>query len=262
MVAVAGKSTWVRLRNAEVRANKGAHLLLHKAANPSHHLEPIMKSFACSVTVVAVAMLTGCAATTDAVDESASDLVNKPASDVTVLSASTSGPVNGVQRAECTALPSGQFNCTQAYERRLGLPMIHEWISWNPESVQCSTLKVRTVSPAAAINQASATGIGFHYDGINNLSRFIPKSKLVEVGSVTLRSGQAAKVHEFVGFTTCWLGSGSSSANAKYTFKPYMQFEANGETFRNWDIVPNDYVIRSSIQGFDRSNELLLPTPR
>jgi hypothetical protein len=221
-----------------------------------------MKSFACTITLFAIAMLTGCAANTDSLDESASDLVNKPTSDVTVLSASTSGPVNGMQRAECTALPSGQFNCTQAYERRFGLPMIHEVITREPESIQCSTLKIKTASRNEAINQASATGIGFHYDGYASQGRFIPKANLVEQGAISLRNGADAKVHEFAGFTTCWRGSTSSSTSAQYKFKPYMQFEAGGETYRNWDLVPNDYVIRFSIQGFDRSNELLLPTPR
>jgi hypothetical protein len=221
-----------------------------------------MKSFACMLTFVAAAMLTGCAANTDSLDESASDLVNKPASDITVLSASTSGPVNGMQRAECVTLPSGEFNCTEAYERRFGLPMIHEVLTRNPEAVQCSTLKIRTASRNDAINQASATGIGFHYDGYGGLGRFIPKSKLVEIGAIGLRSGGGAKVHEFAGFTTCWRGSDRTSREAQYKFKPYMQFEAGGETYRNWDIVSNDYVISSGIQAFDRFNELSFPTPR
>jgi len=220
-----------------------------------------MKLFAHAPTVLAAALLTGCAApTNEAVDESSSDLVNKPSNDITVLGASTSGPVGNMQRSECSPLPSGEFDCTKAYETRLGLPLLHEVVLRSPEEVQCSTLRVRTASRSDAIAQASATGIGFHYDGYTGKGRFIPKSALVEIGFVSLRTGGGARVHEFAGFTTCWLGSGSSSANAKYKFKPYMQFEANGEVYRNWDIVANDYVISSNIPAFDRFNELSFPT--
>jgi len=71
-----------------------------------------------------------------------------------------------------------------------------------------------------------------------------------------LKSGAAAVLHEFVGVANCAAGAGSLDR----LFKPYMQFEAEGEgkIFRNWDVA-QDYRISRAAPRFDRTGEVLRP---
>jgi hypothetical protein len=109
---------------------------------------------------------------------------------------------------------------------------------------------------------ANTSGIGFYSSAVTagaiaaqNAGRFVPKGRLKTSGTATLRSGEPATLHDFVGVTNC-VGAGPEAPGR--IFKPYMQFEGDGKVFRNWDLAEN-YRITPTVTQFDRSGDVLRP---
>jgi hypothetical protein len=190
------------------------------------------------------------------------DTIDQDSPDVTVLKAEAIDEVRPTHfdASKCTDPGSFDMDCTAEIEGRIGAPALHEVRAPAGEvfsSFFCRLLEVTTVSKNGAV--AGADGIGFYYRG-NGIEgfRFVPRSKLKKIGEVTLKNGEAATLHQFIGLANCWQGTISSSFAARYRFKPFMQFTAGdtGHVYRNWDEA-DDYVISASHDRFDRSAELL-----
>lgn len=126
-------------------------------------------------------------------------------------------------------------------------------------SFYCRILEIQTLSRRDAFMNADS--VGFYFDGgIKHVSR----DKMNKIGEATRKNGETADVHRFLGTAFCWQGSMSSSSNASYAFKPFMQFGSyGGDTFRVWDSVDSNYVVGRVggysgpwVEGFDRTAEL------
>jgi hypothetical protein len=204
----------------------------------------------------------GCSAETAPPSTDDADLIDQPSGDTTVLKVRIGEAINGYGEADfdrphCAALlASGRVDCTEQMEQRFGAPVLHQ-IDLPADSNQffCRVLHVTTLTKKAAADVS--TGIGFYYKGYTGQGRFIPKAKLKKVGDVTRKDGSAGELHEFLALASCWLGSGSSSSFARYDFKPYIQFEASGQTYRNWDEVGANHTVTGSHYHWDRSGDLL-----
>jgi hypothetical protein len=163
--------------------------------------------------------------------------------------------------SRCTRIDAGLIDCTEALARAANAPSFHRVVlTANANVSSCALLRVVIGSKDAGL--ASASGIGFYSAAVSggNLAaedsgRFIPKERLKASGTATLKSGASATLHEFVGVTNC-LGAGPEPTGR--LFKPYMQFEAAGKIFDNWDQAQN-YRISGAIPQFDRSADVLRP---
>lgn len=218
--------------------------------------------------------------------------IDQESGDTTVLKAFNTGVAIGVGSG---ALPIdlslcykvegsetyGYFECARAMEKAIAAshpeivgPIIGRSIvaaerssndqEWQVNQYFCRLLEIQTVTRNAALQ--SAEGIGFSYDGSISFSAL---DRLVAIGTATLRNGESATIHRFQAPAFCWRGSATSSSRATYDFKPFLQFKAvNGDVFRNWDAVPQNYAVGrvgfngttsngSWIEGFDRSAEVL-----
>src|SRR5690349_15201110 len=121
------------------------------------------------------------------------------------------------------------MDCTRAFEARFDAPAL-DTIDVTRYGFFCRLLRVVTVSKKSAV--ANSEGIGFYYQGFGggNGFRVTPRTSqgttrgLKKIGEATLKSGEPAELHEFVGLSGCWMGSSSSSYSARYDFKPFMQF--------------------------------------
>jgi hypothetical protein len=154
------------------------------------------------------------------------------------------------------------MDCTRAFEARFNAPAI-DTIDVTRHGFFCRLLRVVTVSKKSAIENSE--GIGFYYKGFGGRDgfRLTPRVDegatrgLKKIGDATLKNGEAAELHEFVGLSGCWFGSSSSSYSARYDFKPFMQFaNGDGNHTRNWDNHSN-YELTVTNNRFDRSGELL-----
>ena len=193
------------------------------------------------------------------------DLVSQGSSDLTVLKAEALDPINGngspgFVESDCKPVASApgdqRIDCTAPMEKRFGAPALHDILVPLPQSLFfCRVMRVTTVTKKAAFD--NATGAGFYYRGYGGNGRFVPKGNLKSVGEVTLKNGDAAVLHEFVGLANCFLGSASSSMQARYDFKPFVRFVTPSETYDNWDLAKDNYVLTTRNDRFDRSAELL-----
>jgi hypothetical protein len=120
----------------------------------------------------------------------------------------------------------------------------------------CKVLEIHTISKKGIAD--NSTGIGFFKDG-----QFVkvPKSELVKIGEATLKDGNIGEIHKFIGTGFCWRGSASSSSNASYSFKPFVEFAGdNNVAYRNWDVAQNNYIVGrvngNWVESFDRTQEL------
>ena len=187
------------------------------------------------------------------------EIVNQDRDDVTVVRASTTALALDTSR--CTRIDAGLIDCTDALARAANAPSFHRVVlTANANVSSCALLRVTMASKGAGF--ATASGIGFYSAAVSggNLApedsgRFIPKERLKASGTATLKSGAPATLHDFVGVTNC-LGAGPEPPGR--LFKPYMQFEADGKIFHNWDQAEN-YRISSTIPQFDRSADVLRP---
>jgi transcription elongation factor Elf1 len=124
--------------------------------------------------------------------------------------------------------------------------------SYSSQYINCKVLKITTLSQADTFY--NSTGIGFYYD---HQTQFIPADNLNYVGQVTLKNGEPGVLHDFGALAVCWLGSMSSSTSYDYEFKPFLTLADGGTCYNNWDNVSGNYIISSSVEAFDRSEELL-----
>jgi hypothetical protein len=107
--------------------------------------------------------------------------------------------------------------------------------------------------------QHFASRVGFYKDREINT---VIKTDLLKIAEVTMKDGSIGEVHKFIGTAFCWQGTASSSTQATYSFKPFVEFNGqNGEVFRNWDTSTENYnlgrVNGNWVKSFDRSSELL-----
>ncbi|MFO0677421.1 MAG: hypothetical protein U0169_12880 [Polyangiaceae bacterium] len=133
----------------------------------------------------------------------------------------------------------------------------------------CTLVELRTVTKDAALDSPTFAGIGFH---TSRGPSFVAKADLHAVGHTTLKSGEAATVHRFVGISTCISGAHNSTSGNMYqtfAFKPYARFDLSpGEgdaSFRVWESTADHRIGRSwpgatpvvNSNGFDRQDDLL-----
>jgi len=184
-------------------------------------------------------------------------VVNQDRGDVTVVKVSTS-PL-ALNTAQCKPKDAQSIDCTDALSESAQAPSFHRIVlPINPDISGCSLLRVTTASKDAGL--ANSTGIGFWSvqaapgnQAADDQGLFVPKAQLKAAGNATLISGDGATLNEFAGIVNC-PAAGSDSLNR--LFKPYMQFEASGKIFRNWDLASN-YRISSTVTEFDRSKDVL-----
>ena len=92
----------------------------------------------------------------------------------------------------------------------------------------------------------------------DDVGLFVPTDRLKPVGTATLRNGEQATLHEFVGVANCPAGGAGALSRL---FKPYMEFDAGErrkDLFHNWDLASN-YRIGADVTQFDRSSDVLRP---
>ena len=198
---------------------------------------------------------------------------NVDCSQCTVQSSEASGSYDCQFYDECLDL---ELDCTDELEQLTGLPMVTSatfdvWYTrvayeenaptehagetverYYSEDFNCRVLDIVTASRTDALPYAS--GIGFYFAGEVT---YFPMSDLASAGEVTLANGESGTLHDFGALTICWRGSMSSSSSARYEFKPFMMFEADGACYFNWDAVPENYLVSSGVSAFDRSVDVL-----
>jgi hypothetical protein len=244
-------------------------------------MNALVKASAKILALVAVSVSYAQAATID--QESGDTTVLKSFN--TGVSIGSGGGAQSIDLNVCDKLEGGEtyayFECTRAIESAIAAshpeivgPVLGRNVvaaersssndAWRVNQYFCRLLEIQTVTRNAALQNAE--GIGFSYEGAFS---FIPLEKLVAIGTATLRNGETATLHRFQAPAFCWRGSATSSSRATYDFKPFLQFKAaNGDVFRNWDSVPQNYAVGrvgfngttsngSWIEGFDRSAEVL-----
>ncbi|HEV7881915.1 hypothetical protein [Bradyrhizobium sp.] len=194
-------------------------------------------------------------------DDRSSDrvIVDQDRDDVTLVRAETT-PL-ALNKAECRAIDIGSLDCTDVLSRAAQAPAFHRVIFAADKPITgCALLRVITAAKNGALDGTS--GIGFWstqaVDGnqaAENAGLFVRKDQLKPTGSVNLKNGASATLHEFAGVANCPIpGAGSITRR----FKPFMQFDAtDGKVFRNWDLAPN-YEIGETVK-IDRSRDVLAP---
>jgi outer membrane protein assembly factor BamB len=188
-------------------------------------------------------------------------VVDQDRDDVTVVRASTAALQLDLGR--CNPADAGTVDCTEELASRSGTPALHRVLFNAGQNISgCALLRVTTAGKDDGL--ANATGIGFYSTqaAAGNLANddvglFVPANRLKPVGTATLRNGEQATLHEFVGVANCpAAGAGALSR----LFKPYMEFDAGsgGNLFHNWDLASN-YRIGADVTQFDRSSDVLRP---
>jgi hypothetical protein len=213
-------------------------------------------------------------------------IIDQRSLDITVLKAfNTGNPIGfddgAINGNDCQALENHpdyrRVDCTKAVENMIATkfpqiagPLIsyeapYAYLqdgNWVLNQYRCRALEIQTLSRPEAFANASA--IGFYYSrGLGPIS--IPVDRVVKIGEVVRKDGSIGFIHRFQAAAFCWQGSMSSSGNASYTFRPFMEFQGtDGNTYRNWDAVESDYLVGRSgygygvyVPSFDRSGELL-----
>jgi hypothetical protein len=186
-------------------------------------------------------------------------VVNQDRPDITVVRAAAEEPV-AVDSARCTVDTAGTVDCTRELERVHGAPSLHRLVVPTGHAFPgCRVLRLVTASQQAALTGASDVGF-YSADATEgqqtaDRGRVIAKPELKVVGPATLRNGQPAILHEFIGTVNCTLGPATVS---RKIFKPFMDFkvEAENKVVRNWDTSAN-YTISQEASRFDRSGEVL-----
>lgn len=242
-----------------------AHIL-HGAAsmNPSVSLLPR----SATALVLSCVALVACTSEATAPSTGTDDLVNQSSADVTVLQISPTSReiniLNGVavhtgeapsdpafDVSKCTLRPDGDLDCTSAFEAAFGAPALHPIIVSSSIS-RCKVVSIQTVSKLAAVENSD--GIGAYYafqSGPRSAEGLVPKAHLAKVADATLKNGDKAIVHKFVGLGACDIGGRWGAAS----FKPYMQF-TGADVYKNWDSHEN-YAVSYDLAPIDRTGELL-----
>jgi hypothetical protein len=150
-------------------------------------------------------------------------------------------------------------DCTGELERAHNAPSLHSLVVPTGYHFEgCKVLKATSASKEAGFQNADSVGFwsmevteGFQ---AANSGRILPKERLHQTGTATLKSGAPVVLHEFVGVTNCALGETASSRQ----FKPFMDFRSpqDKKTYRNWDSA-NNYTISRDVTEFDRSGDVL-----
>jgi hypothetical protein len=187
------------------------------------------------------------------------EVVNQNSEDVAVVRAAT-GPLT-LDTKTCKQIDADSLDCTDALSQKVGRPSLHRVILSPRQDVSgCALLRVTAASKDDGLRNASGIGFWSSQALAGNLAagdsgRFVPRAKLVAVGTGTLKNGAAATLFEFVGVVNC---QASNSQDSTTLFKPYMQFEnaADGRIFRNWDLADN-YLISREVPAFDRAGDVL-----
>jgi hypothetical protein len=185
-------------------------------------------------------------------------VVNKDEDDVTVTKAVATAPL-ALDLGTCPPADPGNLDCTAALAARFAAPALHRVIvPVGGNFAGCNVLLVTTASKQAAV--ANSTGVGWYAAEATagsqamTTGRFVPRAELKVAGAATLKTGDPAVLHTFVGVANCPAGQGSFDR----LFKPYMEFDTPQQTFRNWDRSANYRISRTAPQ-FDRSANVLGP---
>jgi hypothetical protein len=185
-------------------------------------------------------------------------IVDQDRDDIALVRAETASLV--LDTAGCQPIDTGSLDCTDVLAQTAQAPSFHRVIVAADKPVTgCALLRVVTAVKNGALD--SASGIGFWStqavagnQAAENAGRFVRKDQLKAIGSVTLKNGAPATLHEFAGLTNCPI-SGAGSITRR--FKLFMEFEAaDGRLFRNWDLAPN-YEIGEAILQIDRTADVL-----
>ena len=124
----------------------------------------------------------------------------------------------------------------------------------------CQLLRVTTAAKSAGL--PASLGIGFYSSDTTNgqfsadRGRLVPSNELKAVGNATLKSGEAAVLHQFAALVNCEVGPGASAAKQ---LKPYMDFAGGPPrtVYRNWDLIAGNYALGGQTAQLDRGPDVL-----
>jgi hypothetical protein len=187
-------------------------------------------------------------------------VVNQSRDDVQLVRAIMDGAVK-VDMSRCRPGSADTRDCTQELQRTAGAPSLQQVIVPAASNFAgCQVLRVTTAVKNAALG--GTEGIGFYSADTTegqfsaDHGRRVPSSDLKAVGKGTLKSGEAAILHEFVGVVNCEVAGGSRTGKQ---MKPYMDFLGGPPRtlFRNWDPIAGNYALGGQTVQIDRQGEVL-----
>lgn len=214
-------------------------------------------------------------------DEGSVSIVHQERDDITAIRAyPTDAVLHPSVLNECLEIESLDGNrvrmdCTEATEALIAMRfpdapgrLAHRLViiahsnddgTYSPGSsgLPCRLTGLETASRAGALPFMDQ--IGFYFSGETRVARHFSSTDLDVVHTAMGRDNEARVVHRFYAALPCWAGTASSSHNATYQFKPYMDFVGNdGKVYRNWDAVAENYLLTggAGATAFDRSGEV------
>jgi len=157
-------------------------------------------------------------------------------------------------------------NCTVAAQSVLESPLLGQFTYDADRSGMCETIELRAVVAQSVLAQPSFAGVGFYVSsiGVAKASADIVRGQ-ADAGAVVLRRGESARVIRFAAQGRCF-GTGGNTGSLQtrsYAIHPFVEFEANGDTYRVWE-ASSDHLLGYArggafVRSFDRQIELLEP---
>ena len=192
--------------------------------------------------------------------DSPAPLVNQSRDDVQLVTASTEA-LPAIDIASCRQTEADSLDCTQELKRVAGAPSLAQLtVPAGYTFAGCQLARVTTAAKTSAL--PGSLGIGFYAADTTagqlsaDHGRRSPSAELKAVGNAVLKSGRAAVLHEFAAVVNCDLAPG---IKAGMRFKPYMDFVGGPPRtiYRNWDPIPDNYVLGGDSPQLDRRTEVL-----
>jgi outer membrane protein assembly factor BamB len=192
--------------------------------------------------------------------EAPTPVVDQNRDDVQLVRAEVDGGVT-VDMSRCRPGTADTRDCTQELQRTAGAPSLQQVIVPAASNFAgCQVLRVTTAVKNAALD--GALGIGFYSADTNegqfsaDHGRRVPAKELKPVGKGTLKNGEPAVLHEFVGISNCEVAGGARTGKQ---MKPYMDFLGGPPRtiYRNWDPIAGNYAVTSQSAPIDRRGEVL-----
>ena len=187
-------------------------------------------------------------------------IVDQSRDDVQLVRATTSA-LPRLDLARCASADGASLDCTAELQRASGAPAFERLlVPAGYGFTGCQLARVTGASKAGAM--PSALAIGFYAADVTagqvsaDHGRRSLAVDLKEAGTATLKSGEAATLHEFAGIVNCTLGAGTRS---QLRLKPYMEFEGPPPRtiYRNWDPAPGNLLLGADVAQIDRRAEIL-----
>jgi hypothetical protein len=187
-------------------------------------------------------------------------MVNQSRDDVQLVRA-TIEALPAIDIARCRQGQGDTIDCTDELTRVSGAPSIERLaVPAGYAFTGCQLARVTTAAKKTAL--PGSLGIGFYSADVTagqfsaDRGRRISGAQLKSVGDAVLTTGQPATLYQFSALVGCQLGAGTT---ASVRFKPYIDFVgAPANTlYRNWDPVPDNYMLGGDTRELDRRGEVL-----